>query len=132
MTPTRLLFGWLDRLPSWLRAGVSTAFFVAVPGFLLSLAGWLGDLAEWAAGDEVDFPDISAVRRAAVALVLAVILGGINAAVRWVQERTGSGNPPVYPTRRANRPLRADRGQSTRTIAIVALVLAFFVLVLIL
>ncbi len=34
---------WLNRLPNWLRAGVATTFFVAVPGFLLSLAGWLGE-----------------------------------------------------------------------------------------
>lgn len=88
----------MNRIPNWLRAGVATTFFVAVPGFLLSLAGWLGDLAEWAAGDSLVFPDISPLRRAGVALVLAVALGAINAAVRYVQERSGAGAPPVYPT----------------------------------
>lgn len=111
----------LDRLPNPIRAGVATAFFVAVPGFLLSLIGWLEELAEWAAGDVIEFPDLSALRKAAVALVLAVVLGGINAAVRWVQERAqgstnpvarviqATGSPPVYPTVRRNRPLVADR-----------------------
>ena len=87
------------RLPNWLRAGVATAFFVAVPGFLLSMVGWLQDLASWAAGDTVEFPDPSVVRKAAVALVLAVVLGAINAAVRYVQERTGKGTTPVYPSK---------------------------------
>ena len=91
------------RLPNWLRAGLATAFFVAVPGFLLSLVGWLEEVAEWAAGDSLTFPDLSALRKAAVALVLAVILGGINAAVRWAQERAQIGNPPIYPSRAATR-----------------------------
>ena len=95
---TRML-SWLDRLPNWLRAGVATAFFIAVPGFLLSLVGWLEEVAEWAAGEPVAFPDLSALRRAAVALVLAVVIGGINAAVRWAQERARVGTTPVYPTK---------------------------------
>ena len=102
----------LDRLPNWLRAGLATAFFVAVPGFLLSLLGWLEELAEWAAGDAVHFPDVSALRRAAVALVFAMVLGGVNAAVRWLQERTNVGTTPVYPSTvrpRRTRPLVADR-----------------------
>ena len=89
----------MTRLPNWLRAGVATAFFVAVPGFLLSLLGWLEELAEWAAGDAVAFPDLSVLRRAAVALVFAVVLGGVNSAVRYVQERYGRGVTPVYPSR---------------------------------
>jgi putative exporter of polyketide antibiotics len=90
----------VNRLPNWLRAGLATSFFVAVPGFLLSLAGWLEDLAEWAAGDNLPFPDLSALRQASVALVLAVVLGAINAAVRYVQERANVGTTPVYPTTR--------------------------------
>ena len=88
----------LSRLPNWLRAGVSTAFFGAVVPFLLSLLSWLEAVAEWAAGEPVSFPDISLVRQAAVALVLAVIVGAVNAFVRWVQERKNLGSPPVYPT----------------------------------
>ena len=89
----------MNRIPNWLRAGLATSFFVAVPGFLLSLVGWLEDLAEWAAGDNLPFPDLSALRQAAVALVLAVVLGAINAAVRWAQEKSNVGTTPVYPTR---------------------------------
>lgn len=89
----------LNRLPNWLRAGVTTAFFIAVPGFLLSVMGWLEDLFEWAAGDAVAFPDLSVLRRAFVALIAALVFGGLNALFRWAQEKAGTGNPPVYPTR---------------------------------
>ena len=89
----------MKRLPNWLRAGIATAFFSAVVPFLLSLLSWLEEVAEWAAGEPVSFPDISVVRQAAVALVLAVIVGGVNAAVRYVQEKSNVGTTPVYPTR---------------------------------
>ena len=89
----------MNRLPNWLRAGCVTAFFSAVVPFLLSLLSWLEELAEWAAGEPVSFPDISVVRQAAVALVLAVVVGAVNAAVRYFQERTNVGTTPVYPTR---------------------------------
>lgn len=86
----------LNRLPNWLRAGVVTSVFVALPVFLLSLSDWLADVAEWAAGENVEFPDISTLRSAAVALVFAAISGGLNAAYRWAQERTNTGTVPVY------------------------------------
>lgn len=88
-----------NRIPNWLRAGAATAFFIAVPGFLLAVLGWLEEVAEWAAGEPVPFPDLSALRQAAVALVLAVVIGAINAAVRWAQEKAKVGNTPVYPTK---------------------------------
>lgn len=97
---------WLDRLPSWLRAGVVTGAFVAIPGFLATLTDIVSDIASWAAGEDVPFPDLSTLRAAAVAVVAGAITGGLNALYRWVQERLGRGNPPVYPTRRT-RPLRA-------------------------
>ena len=90
----------MKHLPNWLRAGLVTAFFSAVVPFLLALLSWLEAVAEWAAGEPVDFPDVSVVRQAFVALVLAVIVGGVNAVVRYVQERTNVGTTPVYPTRR--------------------------------
>lgn len=90
----------MKHLPNWLRAGLVTAFFSAVVPFLLALLSWLEEVAEWAAGEPVDFPDVSVVRQAFVALVLAVIVGGVNAVVRYVQERTNVGTTPVYPTRR--------------------------------
>ena len=88
----------LSRLPNWLRAGLVTSFYGAVVPFLLSLLSWLEEVAEWAAGEPVAFPDISLLRQAFVALVLAVIVGAVNAFVRWVQERKNLGSPPVYPT----------------------------------
>ena len=91
---------FISHLPNWLRAGAVTAFYGAVVPFLLSLASWLEAVAEWAAGEPVDFPDISLVRQAFVALVLAVIVGSVNAAVRYVQERKEIGTPPVYPSTR--------------------------------
>jgi hypothetical protein len=87
----------MSRLPNWLRAGVMTAFYAAVVPFCLSLLSWLEEVAEWAAGEPVSFPDISVIRRAFVALVIAVLAGGVNAAVRYVQERNNLGSPPVYP-----------------------------------
>ena len=89
----------LDRLPNWLRAGVTTTFWAAFIPFLLTLLSWLEDVAEWAAGEPVDFPDISVVRQAFVALVFAVLIGAGNAVFRWAQERANVGNPPVYPSR---------------------------------
>ena len=91
----------MSKLPNWLRAGVVTAFYTAVVPFLLSMLGWLNDLAEWAGGEGVDFPDLSVVRQAAVALALAVVVGAINAAVRYVQEKRNLGVPPTYPSKPA-------------------------------
>lgn len=95
MTRPRLL----DRLPSWLRAGVVTGTFVAVPGFLAALLDVVGDIASWAAGETLHLPDLSTLRAAAVALVAGAITGALNAAYRWAQERAGRGNPPIYPSR---------------------------------
>ena len=88
------------KLPNWLRAGIATAFFVAVPGFILSLTNWLGDFAEWLAGEDVSFPDISALRSATVAFGFAILFGAINSLVRYLQERGNVGTAPVYPTTR--------------------------------
>ena len=102
----------MTRLPNWLRAGAATAFFAAVVPFLLSLLGWLEELAEWAAGESVSFPDVSTLRQAFVALVVAVVVGAVNATVRYVQERTNVGTTPVYPSptrRRRGEQLHANR-----------------------
>lgn len=90
----------MKRLPNWLRAGVMTTFFAAVIPFLLAVIGWLEEVAEWAAGERLDFPDISVLRTAAVSLVIAVLIGAGNAAVRWFQERANVGTTPVYPSTR--------------------------------
>jgi hypothetical protein len=92
------MYGLLNRLPNWLRAGVVTSVFVALPVFILSLTDWITEVAAWAAGENVAFPDISALRSAAVALVFAAISGGLNAAYRYFQERTNTGTVPVYTT----------------------------------
>lgn len=89
----------LDRLPSWLRAGVVTGAFVAIPGFIATLLDVVNDIASWAAGETLALPDLSALRAAAVAVVAGGIAGGLNAAYRYVQERMDKGNPPVYPSR---------------------------------
>ena len=90
---------WLDRLPNWLRAGVVTGAFVTIPGFIATLLDVVNDVASWAAGTSVDLPDLSALRAAAVAVVAGGIAGGLNSLYRYVQERAGKGNPPVYPSR---------------------------------
>ena len=100
MTITRLIFGWLDRLPSWLRAGVITGFWAATIPFVAASMSWLEGFFQWAAGEPgVRFPDISVLRSATVGLASGAVIGGGNAVSRWVQERARVGNPPVYPTR---------------------------------
>lgn len=90
---------WFDRLPNWLRAGVATGTFVAVPGFAAALLDVVNDIASWAAGETLELPDLSTLRTAAVAVVAGGITGGLNAAFRYWQERTNRGTPPVYPSR---------------------------------
>lgn len=92
---------WFHRLPNWLRAGVATGTFVAIPGFVAALLDVVNDIASWAAGETLQLPDLSTLRTAAVAVVAGGISGGLNAAFRLWQERTGRGTPPVYPTRPA-------------------------------
>lgn len=88
----------LAKLPNWLRAGVVTATFVALPGFIGAVTSWSELFFAWLAGDQAAFPDLSALRSAAVTLGAAVVAGGLNAAYRWAQERAGRGRPPVYPS----------------------------------
>ena len=88
------------KLPNWLRAGLMTGAFVAVPGLLAALIDVVDDVASWAAGESLNLPDLSTVRSAFVAVVAGAIAGGLNAAWRYVQERRGLGTPPVYPTTR--------------------------------
>lgn len=95
---TRIL-GWLDRLPNWLRAGVVTGTWVALPGFIAATLDVVNDIASWLAGTTVELPNLAAWRAAAVAVGAGAISGGLNAAYRYVQERLRRGNPPVYPTR---------------------------------
>jgi hypothetical protein len=95
---TRIL-GWLDRLPNWLRAGVVTGTFTAVLTSGASVLTWLEEFFAWAAGEPVAFPDLSVLRSAVVGVAAGGVIGGANAAFRWVQERMRRGNPPVYPTR---------------------------------
>lgn len=100
MTITRIIFGWLDRLPSWLRAGVITGFWAAAVPFVAASMSWLEGFFQWAAGEPgVRFPDISVLRSATVGLASGAVIGGGNAIFRWVQERARRGNPPVYPSR---------------------------------
>ena len=90
---------WLDRLPNWLRAGVVSGTFTAVLTSGASVLTWLEDFFAWAAGAPVAFPDLSVLRSAVVGIAAGGVIGGANAAYRYVQERMGSGNPPVYPSR---------------------------------
>ena len=88
----------MSRLPNWLRAGVVTGTFVALPTFLTTLIGWANDLAAYATDPTLPPPDLSIVRGAVVSLALGAVTGGLNAAYRWAQERSGKGLPPVYPS----------------------------------
>lgn len=93
-----ILLRWLDRLPSWLRAGVVTGTFVAVPGLIAALLDVVDEVASWAAGETLALPDLSTLRSAAVAVVAGAISGALNAAYRFAQERLNRGNPPIYPS----------------------------------
>ena len=105
---TRLL-AWLDRLPNWLRSGVVTGTVTAFVTAAASILTWLEDFFEWAAGAPgVNFPDVGVLRSAAVGIAAGAVFGGANALFRGAQEwlrRHGHtvGNPPVYPTKVAQR-----------------------------
>lgn len=92
---------WFVRLPNWLRAGIVTGTFTALPGFMAATLDVVNDFASWAAGETVQLPDLAAWRAAAVSVVAGAITGGLNAAYRLWQERTNRGTPPVYPPRTA-------------------------------
>lgn len=94
-----VLLRWLDRLPNWLRAGVITGTLTATLTSGAAVLAWLEGFFEWAAGEPVAFPDLSVLRSAVVGIAAGAVLGAGNAIFRWVQERMGKGNPPVYPSR---------------------------------
>lgn len=89
----------LDRLPSWLRAGVTTAGFVFVTLFGLSLLDVLAAILEWASAEDARFPDLAPLGKALVTATVSALAGIVNVVVRWAQEQLGRGNPPIYPTR---------------------------------
>lgn len=122
---TRILFGWLDRLPNWLRAGIVTGTLTAILGSAAAILAWLEAFFEWAAGEPVAFPDLSILRAAAVGIAAGAVLGGFNAIFRWVQEHLGRGNPPIYPSQHR---ITSDRGQ---TIGLVPLLLIIIIVLLV-
>lgn len=122
---TRILFGWLDKLPSWLRAGVTTAWFTFLALFGLSVLDVLADLLAWASAEDAPFPDLSVLGKALVTATASAAAGIVNAVVRFAQERIGRGNPPIYPSQ-----VRAgDRGQTVGLVPV--LLLAILVVLLI-
>ena len=68
------------KLPNWLRAGLMTGAFIAVPGLIAALIDVVDDVASWAAGESLNLPDLSTVRSAFV----AVVAGAIAAIVAFV------------------------------------------------
>lgn len=79
------------------KAAGWTALFSFTTLFAASLIGWLTDLMEWATpGSGAEFPDPTVLRSALVAGAASAGIGLVNFAVRWVQERTGTGEVPTY------------------------------------
>lgn len=85
-------------MPNSLKAGLWTALFTFITLFGTTLVGWLNDLIAWAApGDEVPFPDPSALKGAAFSAIASAAAGLVNWLIRWAQDRTGVGpETPVY------------------------------------
>lgn len=82
------------------RAALWTALFTFAGLFGMSLLGWLQEVWAWANDSTgvVLFPDPSVLMKAAVAAVVAALIGLVNFVVRWAQEKGFvPGRSPVYP-----------------------------------
>lgn len=87
----------MSNLPNSVRAALSTFVFSFLVLFLLSALGWLNDVLSWATGQGVDpFPDVAVLGYAFAAALVSALIGLVNFLVRFFQEKTQIGTPPVY------------------------------------
>jgi hypothetical protein len=78
-------------------AATWTFMFTLVGSALLLFTGWLTDFAEWVSSDEMEFPSISPLVKAAAALFVAGVIALINYVFRWLQAKNVlPGQPPAY------------------------------------
>lgn len=88
-----------------IKAGAWTSLWVFIVLFLVSLLGWLAQVAAWAGSEGVaDFPQLSTLAYAVVAAFVAALTGLVNAIVRIGQSKgIIPGNGPVYDTTAVER-----------------------------
>lgn len=70
----------------WIRRTVRTFGQVFITLFLVSLIGWFGDVQEWATNGG-QFPDPSALGKAAVAAFAAGCVAAITGLQNWLEDR---------------------------------------------
>lgn len=87
---------WDSTIWPSLKPALWTALFTFLGLFGATLTGWLGDVADWAAGEGVAFPDPSVLSKAAVSAAGAAFAGLVNWVVRYIQTVTGKGTVPEY------------------------------------
>lgn len=81
---------------AWLAAGWSFVW-TFLGSALLLLTGWLTDVASWVSSDDLEFPSISPLVKAAVALAIAAVVAAVCLVVRWLQAKNVlPGQPPAY------------------------------------
>lgn len=95
------------RIPDWLRASLFTAGFTFIGSFGITLAGWFGDVADWASNGGADtFPDPSVLGTSALAGIAAAGAFVVNAVVRYAQEKLKVGRTPTYISQIGEPPVR--------------------------
>lgn len=68
-------------LHPWVRTAIRVFVYTFITTFALALTGFLGDVAEWATRDDLPFPDVSVLGKAAVAAVSGAVSAAL--AVIW-------------------------------------------------
>lgn len=82
-----------------LKAALWTALFTFLAVFGIATIGFLQDVASWASGDALTFPDVSVLGKAAVSAFAAAATGLVNWVVRLAQSKGAlPGAGPVYDT----------------------------------
>lgn len=80
------------KLPNAWKAGFNTAWQASVGTFLLTIVGFLSDIAQWAGETESAFPAVTPLGKAVVSLAAGLTIGAITVIYRSI-------NPgPVYPS----------------------------------
>lgn len=110
-----------DAVRRALRTFLITTLALFVPGLL----GWLNDLTQWASSEgQRPFPDGHGLVYLAVSAIVAGVVAVINLLWNVVEDAAGKGLLRNVPP----RPPSPDTGAvDTRTIAVVALVLAVII-----
>lgn len=83
---------WLLRHPE-VRAGLRVAMYSFVATFSMSLLGFLGDVQEWATNDDVVFPAIAPLGKAAAAAASSALAGLLGYAYNKLPSTTTAAYP---------------------------------------